>query len=214
MLEVKNISTGYNKKQVLFDVSFTVGNNEVVVLTGGNGSGKSTVLKCIYGLLPKWNKNAAIIFDGEDLTSLSTSEMIKKGIVYIPQKNNYFESLTIQENLIICGSTGYYTNEQICQRIDEVYQLPSLKNFRNRTPFNLSAGERQLLALGNALMHKPRLLLFDEPYSGLDELNAQIISNELLKLKQQNISMLIVEHKETQIQFVDKKLKMYLGKII
>jgi branched-chain amino acid transport system ATP-binding protein len=210
LLEVKNISTGYGKKQVLFDVSFTVGNNEVVLLTGGNGSGKSTVLRCIYNILPKWNKDAQVLFNGKDITKLPTSEMVKQGIVYIPQKDNYFESLTVHENLIVSGST--YTKEVIKQREQEVYQLPHLKDYSNRTPFNLSGGERQLLALGIALMHKPKLILFDEPFAGLDEANTKIIVDELLKLKQ--IGLLIVEHKKTFNTFANKELVIYLGKLI
>lgn len=212
MLEVKNISSGYDKKQVLFDVSFTVGDNEIVLLTGGNGSGKSTVLKCIYGLLPIWNKEGKVIFNGNDISNIESSEMVKQGIVYIPQKNNYFESLTIHENLVVSGST--YSNVVINQREKEVYQLPHLYELRNSTPFNLSGGERQMLALGNALMHKPKLILFDEPFSGLDETNTQIIIDELLKLKKQNVSILIVEHKKTLNTHIDRELRMYLGKIL
>lgn len=212
MLEIKNISTGYDKKQVLFDVSFTVGDDEIVLLTGGNGSGKSTVLKCIYGLLPIWNKEGKVFFNGNDISKIESSEMVKQGIVYIPQKNNYFESLTIHENLIVSGST--YSNVVINQREKEVYQLPHLYELRNSTPFNLSGGERQMLALGNALMHKPKLILFDEPFAGLDETNTQIMIDELLKLKKQKISILIVEHKKTLNAYIDKELRMYLGKLI
>jgi branched-chain amino acid transport system ATP-binding protein len=211
MLEVKNISSGYGKKQVLDDVSFTVGDNEIVLLTGGNGSGKSTVLKCIYGLLKIWNKDGKIIFNGKEISGLHTSEMVKQGIVYIPQKNNYFESLTIEENLSVSGSI--YSKVEIKQRMEDVYKLPDLYDYRKRTPFNLSGGERQLLALGIGLMHKPKLILFDEPLAGLDETNTKVMIGELLKLKEEKISMLIVEHKETINSFSDKKLKMYLGKI-
>ncbi|MBI4645159.1 MAG: ATP-binding cassette domain-containing protein [Bacteroidia bacterium] len=211
MLEVKNISTGYGKKQVISDVSFTIGDNEIVLLTGGNGSGKSTVLKCIYGLLPKWNKDAEVIFNGKNITNLPTSEMVKQGIVYIPQKDNYFETLTVHENLVVSGST--YSNEDIKQREQEVYKLPHLKDYSNRTPFNLSGGERQLLALGNALMHKPKLILYDEPFAGLDEVNTKIIVDELLKLKEQKIGMLIVEHKSIFDTFADRVLEMELGKL-
>lgn len=213
MLKVENISSGYGKKTVIFNVSFEIGDGETVLLTGGNGSGKSTVLKCIYGLLPKENKEAKVVFNESDITKLLTSEMVKKGIVYIPQNNNYFESLTIHENLTISGSTGFYTNEELKQRTQDVYQLPKLKDFRNDTPFNLSGGERQLLALGNALMHKPKLILFDEPFAGLDELNTKLIMEELLKLKQQRISMLIVEHKKTISKLFDRELNMYLGRL-
>ena len=101
MLEVKNISSGYDKREVFSDVSFIVGDSEIVLLTGGNGSGKSTVLKCIYGLLPIWNKGGKVVFNGRDISKIPSSEMVGEGIVYIPQKNNYFESLTIHENLIV-----------------------------------------------------------------------------------------------------------------
>ncbi|MBI4646717.1 MAG: ATP-binding cassette domain-containing protein, partial [Bacteroidia bacterium] len=172
---------------------------------------KSTVLKCIYGILLKWNKDAQVFFNGKDITNRPTSEMVKQGIVYIPQKDNYFESLTVHENLVVSGSA--YTGDVVKQRINEVYQLPHLKEYSNRTPFNLSGGERQLLALGNALMHKPKLILFDEPFAGLDDANTKIIVDELLKLKEQKIGMLIVEHKLIFDKFADKVLKMELGKI-
>ena len=138
--------------------------------------------------------------------------MVKEGIVYIPQKNNYFESLTVLENLSVSGSA--YSNQVIKQREQEVYQQLNLNAYQNRTPFNLSGGERQLLALGNALMHKPKLVLFDEPFAGLDEANTKIMLDELLKFKQQKIAMLIVEHKQTFNNFADRKLKMDLGRLI
>ena len=213
MLEVKNINSGYDKKQVITDVSFTIGDNEIVLLTGGNGSGKSTVLKCIYGLLQKWNIDAIVIFNGTDITNLSTSEMVKNGIVYIPQKNNYFESLTIHENLIVSGSTAN-TSYEIRQREQEVLNLPNLRKFKNRNPFHLSGGERQMLALGNGLMNNPKLILFDEPFAGLDEANTKIMVNELLKLKEKKVSMLIVEHKKTFNKYADRELQMDLGRII
>ena len=213
MLEVKNINSGYDKKQIIFDISFNVDDNEIILLTGGNGSGKSTVLKCIYGLLPKWNKDAKIFFDNKDITNLSTSEMVKNGIVYIPQKNNYFESLTIHENLIVSGSTAN-TSNQIRQREQVVLDLPNLREFKNRNPFHLSGGERQMLALGNGLMNNPKLILFDEPFAGLDETNTKIMVNELLKLKEKKISMLIVEHKNIFNTYANIELQMYLGRII
>lgn len=213
MLEVKNINSGYDKKQVIFDISFNVDDNEIVLLTGGNGSGKSTVLKCIYGLLPKWNKDAKIFFDNKDITNLSTSEMVKNGIVYIPQKNNYFESLTIHENLIVSGSTAN-TSNQIRQREQVVLDLPNLREFKNRNPFHLSGGERQMLALGNGLMNNPKLILFDEPFAGLDETNTKIMIKELLKLKEKKVSMLIVEHKNIFNTYANIELQMYLGRII
>ena len=211
MLEVKNISSGYGKKQVIYDISFEVGDGETVLLTGGNGSGKSTVLKCVFSILPLWSNDGKILFNGKDITELRPSSMVKEGIVYIPQKNNYFESLTVEENLYASGSI--YKKEEVKQRIEEIYKLPKLYEFRNRTPFNLSGGERQLLALGIGLIHKPKLILFDEPFAGLDEANSEIMTKELQKIKTQKIAMLIVEHKKSFNSLADKTLNMYLGKI-
>ena len=104
MLKVENTSTGYGKKQVLFDVSFEVGKGEIVLLAGSNGSGKSTLLKIIYGLLPQWN-NGQIIFNGENITGKPTAALLKKGLLYIPQKKNLFEDLTVKENLEMAGLT-------------------------------------------------------------------------------------------------------------
>jgi branched-chain amino acid transport system ATP-binding protein len=215
MLKVKNISSGYNNKPVIFNVSFEIGDNEVVLLTGGNGSGKSTLLKCIYGLLPKMDLNdSSVYFNDSNITWLLTSDMVKLGLVYIPQTSNYFEPLTIRENLIISGSTGTYSTKEVKQRSDEIYQLLNLKDLQNQTPFNLSGGERQLLALGNALMHKPKLILFDEPFAGLDEVNSEKIKNELRSLKRKGIGLLIVEHRKSVFDLVDRELTMDLGRII
>ena len=110
MLKVENISTGYGKKQVLFDVSFEVSKGEIVLLAGSNGSGKSTLLKAIYGILPLWNSplergKGCVIFDGENITGKPTSALLKRGLLYISQKNNLFEDLTVKENLEIAGLT-------------------------------------------------------------------------------------------------------------
>jgi branched-chain amino acid transport system ATP-binding protein len=94
MLKVQNISTGYGKKQVLFDVSFEVKQGQIVLLAGSNGSGKSTLLKAIYGMLPQWN-NGQIFFNEENITGKTTATLLKKGLLYIPQKNNLFEDLTV-----------------------------------------------------------------------------------------------------------------------
>ena len=96
MLKVEHITTGYCKKQVLTDVAFEVMQGDVVLLTGGNGSGKSTVLKTIYGLLKPWTSEGKIIFEGNDITALPVSAMIQRGIVYMPQKKNVFEDFTAE----------------------------------------------------------------------------------------------------------------------
>ncbi len=210
MLEVKNISSGYDKKQVLFDVSMEVAAGEVVLLTGGNGSGKSTLLKCIYNLRPCWLGD--IFFMENHINGLNPSELIHKGIVYIPQKDFYFENLSVEENLQISGNM--LPKKALKERISEVYELTGLTKFRKRKPFDLSGGERKILAFGMGLIHKPKLLLFDEPFAGVDAKNAAT----LLKLFNETIikpdnCVIIVEHKDDAKQLFTRKIKMELGNI-
>lgn len=210
MLEVKNISSGYGKKQVLYDVSLQVSKGEVVLLTGGNGSGKSTLLKCIYNLLPCWS--GEIFFEGEKIDGLKTSDLIRKGIVYIPQKDFCFENLTVEKNLQISGHT--LPKKELKERIAGVYELTGLSKFRKRKPFDLSGGERKILAFGMGLIHKPKLLLFDEPFAGIDAKNTAT----LLKLFEETIikpdnGVIIVEHKNDAKQLYTRKTRMELGNI-
>lgn len=209
MLSINNISSGYGKKQVLYHVSMEIAAGEVVLLTGGNGSGKSTFLKCIYNLLPLWT--GCIEFKGQDTSKNKPSDLIHNGIVYIPQKDFYFENLTVLENLQISGNM--LSKQILKERIAEVFELTGLAKFKKRKPFNLSGGERKILAFGMGLIHKPKLLLFDEPFAGVDTKN----TTTLLRLFKETIikpdnSVIIVEHKDDAKQFFTRKVKMELGR--
>jgi ABC-type branched-subunit amino acid transport system ATPase component/Ser-tRNA(Ala) deacylase AlaX len=214
MLKVEHITTGYGKKQVLTDVSFEVGKGEIVLLTGGNGSGKSTVLKTIYGLLKIWSPEGKIIFESEDITALPTAQMLWKGIAYMPQKKNVFEEFTVEENLLT--SASIYTAADAKERVKKVYEtLPMLETLRKRTPFHLSGGEKQLLAFGCLLVHKPKLVLLDEPFAGVDSSNSDILINCIKELNKQPISFIIVEHKLQLLEKIDyKTIKLELGTIL
>lgn len=210
MLEINNISSGYGKKQVLYNVSMTIESGEVALLTGGNGSGKSTLLKCIYNILPLWSGN--IEFENQNTLNKKPSDLIHNGIVYIPQKDFYFENLTVIENLQISGNM--LSKRQLNERLDEVFELTNISRFRNRKPFDLSGGERKILAFCMGLIHQPKLLLFDEPFAGVDKKNTSI----LLKLFKEVIirpenSIIIVEHKNDAKQLFTKIIKMELGRI-
>ncbi|GHT39938.1 ABC transporter ATP-binding protein [Bacteroidia bacterium] len=211
MLKLEHITTGYSKKQVLTNVSFEVGKGEIVLLTGGNGSGKSTVLKTIYGLLKIWSAEGKIIFEGEDITALPTAQMLRKGIAYMPQKKNVFEEFTVEENLLT--SASIYTTADAKERINKVYEtLPMLETLRKRTPFHLSGGEKQLLAFGCLLVHKPKLVLLDEPFAGVDSQNSEIIANGIADLKKENTTFIIVEHKRYLFENqIDKVIELELG---
>ena len=211
MLELKNISSGYGKKQVLFDVSLEVKAGEVVLLTGGNGSGKSTLLKCIYNLLPLWQ--GSIWFENERIDKTKPSDLIRKGIVYIPQKDFCFENLTVEENLKIAGTI--LPKNELKSRIENVLTLTGLEAMKKRKPFNLSGGEKKLLAFGMGLIHKPKLVLFDEPLAGIDENN----SGKILEIfddvfKNPNLAVVIVEHKDGAREMFNRKITIELGNII
>ncbi len=209
-LKVENISSGYGKKQVLFDIFFEVKPGEIVLLTGGNGSGKSTVLKCIYSLLPLWQ--GQVSFEGHRTDTRRPSDLIRKGMVYIPQKDFCFENLTVEENLKIAGNL--LPKKELRERIDEVYETLNLKPFRKRKPFNLSGGEKKLLALGMCLIHEPKLILFDEPLAGIDEKNSGRILEIFNSIfKNPKLAVIIVEHKDGAREMFNKKIEMELGRI-
>ena len=200
MLKVQHLTTGYGKKQVLTDVSFEVNKGDLMLLTGGNGSGKSTILKAIYGLLSPWKNEdgtvGKIIFDGKDIINTPTSELLKMGIVYMPQKKNVFEDFTVEENLLIAASI--YSKEEL----------------KHRTPFSMSGGEKQLLAFGCALLHSPKLMLLDEPFAGVDTDNSSLLFNEIKRLHNLEITFIIVEHKRYMFDNVEyNEIELDLGTI-
>ncbi len=213
MLQVKNISTGYGKKQVLFDVSFEVKQGEIVLLAGSNGSGKSTLLKAIYGMLPQWN-NGEIIFDGENITGKPTAALLKKGLLYIPQKNNLFEDLTVKENLEMAGLT--LDQRTLQQQIENALSIfTALVPHLHRTPMKLSGGERQLLSLGMATLHKPKMILLDEPFTGLSPQNIALVAENLKLLNETSkTTFLIAEHRVKEcLGFVNKVISLKLGHV-
>lgn len=211
MLKVEHISSGYGKKQVLFDVSFEVKQGEVVLLTGGNGSGKTTLLKCIYNMLPCWS--GEITFKGERINRLEPFDLIRRDIVYIPQKEFYFENLSVDENLRTSGNK--FSMIDLQERITEVYKLTGLTRFKKRKPFNLSGGERKILAFGMGLIHNPEFLLFDEPFAGMDAKNTAILLNLFKKtIISHNKGIIIVEHKDDARQLYTRRCKMEIGTII
>lgn len=210
MLKVENISSGYGKKQVLFNVSLEVNADEVVLLTGGNGSGKSTLLKCIFSILPLWA--GSIHFNGEKIDGFKPFDMINKGIVYVPQRGFYFEHLSIVENLEISGAT--IPKKELESRIAEILDIIELSSFEKRKPFNLSGGERKILAFGMALIHKPKVLLFDEPFAGVDAKKAAVLINLFKKSIINTVNgVIVVEHKDVSRELFTRKVIMELGKI-
>ena len=186
MLDVSNINTYYDSSHILFDVSLTINKGEVVGLLGRNGAGKSTTLRSIHGLTPPLS--GRISFKGEDVTGQKPHILFRKGIGYVPDDRRVFADLSVDDNLEIVHQRKTDWSKE------RVYTLfPALKAIKSRRGGFLSGGEQQMLTIGRALMGSPDLLLLDEPTEGLAPLVVRELENQILALKQSEISILLSE---------------------
>lgn len=213
LLSFKNVSTGYGKKEVLHNVSFELGRGEIVALAGSNGAGKSTVLRTIFNFNKIWNEGE-ILFDGENIKKSNPEDLIRKQIVYIPQKNNIYEKMSVLENL---QTSAYIIGSNIAnQRIKHVLSLfDDLREQQHKLAGTLSGGQRQLLALGMGLVHRPKLIMFDEPSAGLDAKRMRQMFDMISSLNEQfTISFLIVEHRIKEVcRIAHKIIGLKLGSV-
>lgn len=198
MLEINSLVTGYGNKQVLNGVSLEIAAGEIIALIGHNGAGKSTLLKAVFGLLPIWQ--GQVVYDGKPLDSAKPRDLLRACVAYIPQGNRIFTDLTVRENLEVGGVT--LTSKQ--QRIDGIERalkmFPVLRERLKQRAGTLSGGEKQMLALANALVLSPRLLLLDEPSLGLAP---SLVKEALGRIQQLNrddgVTVLIIEQKVREV---------------
>ena len=191
MLKISNISSFYGDLQILFDVSITIEAEEIVCVIGSNGAGKSTLLKSISGSLAV--KNGTIQFDGETINHKRPHEIVKQGIIHVPEGRGIFPSLTVLENLEM-GSYISSARKSRTDSLDKVFNLfPRLKERRRQIAGTLSGGEQQMLAIGRGLMSLPRLLLLDEPSIGLSPILVDAIMEAIIQIHQQGTAILLVE---------------------
>jgi branched-chain amino acid transport system ATP-binding protein len=212
MLKVKNLKTGYGKKQVIFGLSLEVKQGDIVALIGPNGSGKSTVLKSICGLLPVWS--GQILFQGNLINGSTPAQNVVRGMTYAPQGNRVFSELTVLENIEIGGFCLSPKDQR--KRIDQVFQMfPILRERSRQEAGKLSGGEQQMLSLARALMPRPKLLMLDEPSLGLFPNFVGLVFNKITEINQETgITLLIVEQKVREIlEICDRVYSMKLGKI-
>jgi len=190
LLEISNIVSGYGGTDVLHGVSMYVDQDEIVTIIGPNGAGKSTLFKTIMGyLIPT---AGSILFSGEEVTHLEPNKKVERGMAYVPQLENVFPSLTVQENLEM---GGYSKDKEAAKRgIEYAYRtFPVLKQKRNKRASTLSGGERQMLAMGRALMTKPNLILLDEPSAGLAPKVTEAVFDQILNLHKEGVGIIIIE---------------------
>jgi ABC-type branched-subunit amino acid transport system ATPase component len=189
LLDVRHISSGYGEMSILHDVSIRVDPGEAVALIGPNGAGKSTLLKTIFGLLTP--TEGRILFEAADITGLKPPLLVRRGMSYVPQVDNVFPSLTVQENLEM---GAFVRDDGFAERLEEVFAFfPTLRLKCKQRVASLSGGERQMVAMGRALMLDPRLLLLDEPSAGLSPRLVGTVFEKMAEINRAGVALLIVE---------------------
>ena len=192
MLKVSEIDVFYGKVQALKHVSLEVNQGEIVTLIGANGAGKTTVLRAISGL--ERPQHGSIEFQGRNISRLAPEEIVAMGLCHVPEGRRIFPGLTVFENLEIGATVWRKKADKLDADLDKIYELfPRLKERTNQLAWSLSGGEQQMLAIGRALMGRPRVLLLDEPSLGLSPVLVEQVFDVLKTINKLGITMLLVE---------------------
>jgi ABC-type branched-subunit amino acid transport system ATPase component len=194
LLDVCHVTSGYGEMTILRDISIRVEPGEAVTLIGPNGAGKSTLLKTIFGLLPP--TEGQLLFEDTDITGWKPPALVRRGMSYVPQVDNVFPSLTVQENLEM---GAFVRRDSYGERFETIYALfPPLRLKRKQRVGGLSGGERQMVAMGRALMLDPQLLLLDEPSAGLSPRLVGMVFEKIAEINRTGVALLIVEQNARQ----------------
>ncbi len=210
ILNIENINVYYGQIHALKDVSLKVDEGEIVALIGANGAGKTTTLRTISGLLR--SKTGSIKLMGNDISHTEAHKLVSKGVAHVPEGRHVFLQMTVQENL----EMGAYTNSaNLKEGIADVYErFPRLKHRMNQIAGTLSGGEQQMLAMGRALMSKPKLMMLDEPSMGLAPILVQQIFDIVKELNKAGTTILLVEQNaEMALEIADRAYVLETGKI-
>ncbi|SDG14168.1 ABC transporter ATP-binding protein [Pelagibacterium luteolum] len=194
LIDLKDIKAGYGATPILNGVNMAIDASDIGVIVGPNGAGKSTTLKAIFGLLNVMD--GTITFDGRDTTRLEADRLVPMGLSFVPQEHNVFTSMTVHENLEM---GAFIRRDDISGTLDEVYEMfPDLKAKRRQPAGELSGGQRQMVAMGRALMSKPKLLMLDEPSAGLSPRYMMEIFEQVVKINAAGVGILMVEQNARQ----------------
>jgi branched-chain amino acid transport system ATP-binding protein len=213
MLTLKSVQAGYGRLPVLKGVSLHVRQGEVVTLIGGNGAGKTTTLKAIAGLLPV--HRGSVEFAGQDLTRLPAERIVGSGLALVPEGRRVFASLSVLVNLEL-GAFHRQDKRQVRRDLEEIQaRFPILKERAGQPAGTLSGGEQQILAIGRALMSRPRLLMLDEPSMGLAPRMVRLVYDILADLKKAGTTLLLIEQNaRAALKLADRGYVMETGRII
>jgi branched-chain amino acid transport system ATP-binding protein len=212
MLEVKDLHVYYGVIQALKGISFEVNQGEVIALIGANGAGKTTTLHTLTGLIPA--KQGSIIFEGKDITKTPAHKIVQMGIAHVPEGRRVFAELSVYENLIM----GAYTRKdkaEIAETLAYVYKrFPRLEERKNQRAGTLSGGEQQMLAMGRALMSKPRIIVMDEPSMGLSPIFVNEIFDIIKVVSESGTTVLLVEQNAKKaLSIADRAYVLETGRI-
>jgi len=194
LLEMTNIHGGYGGANILNGVSIAIEADQIGVIVGPNGAGKSTTLKALFGLLKVGE--GSVVFDGRPVTNMAPEKLVLEGLSYVPQEFNVFPTMSVEENLEM---GAYVRRDSFRHLIDQVYGFfPPLKDKRRQPAGELSGGQRQMVAIGRALMTEPRLLLLDEPTAGLSPRYMGEIFDRIVAINKAGVGILMVEQNARQ----------------
>ncbi len=229
-LEARNLTVHYGAVQALKDISFEINEGEIVTMIGPNGAGKSTALKAICGLLKETGgeiKGGDVFFMGESIKNLATHDLVRKGISLVPEGRRVFPTMNVLENLemgayILVNSRLSLVyrikikNEPLKTRLEEVFEMfPVLKDRLRQRAGTLSSGEQQMLAIGRAIMLKPKLLLLDEPSLGLSPNYVETVFEKIKEINREGTAILLVEQNvRMALEYADRGYLFKIGEII
>ena len=210
LLSIRDLQVSYGGIEAVKGISFDVREGEIVTLIGANGAGKSSTLRTIVGLVKP--RGGSIVFDGEDITGADTTGIVKKGVTLVPEGRRIFPDLTVLENLKI---GAYMRRDSLQEDIDWVYSLfPRLKERSWQAGGTLSGGEQQMLAVGRALMSRPKLLMMDEPSLGLAPIIVRDIFSIITEIRKRGVTILLIEQNANMaLQTADMGYVLETGRI-
>lgn len=207
-LIAEGMTGGYGSVDILHDCTIGVEKGEIAVIVGPNGAGKSTAMKAIFGMLNI--HTGSVVLDGEDITALSPQDRVAKGMAFVPQNNNVFPSMSVEQNLEM---GAFLRRDDINTTMEEVYSLfPILKDKRKQNAGELSGGQRQQVAVGRALMTQPKLLMLDEPTAGVSPIVMDELFDLIIDIARTGLSIIMVEQNARQaLNIADKGYVLVQG---